>query len=213
MKRILIAALAAFFFIAALPHATLAQENDGDQPGTCGKERWPVKTLVDADVSKVNFAPKAATVTELRALNGGISPFKSTKDAFAHNATRLPDELQVYRVRAVLVGWKKEADRDFHIVIADPNDPKATMIVEPPDPACSSSPKAALFGKVRAAFIACFGPAARWKTFPHMVVDVDGVAMHDVLHGQTGVAPNGIELHPLLRVKTISGTCPAGGAR
>lgn len=209
MKRIVCAAFAAFLFIVALPNVTIAQENDADQSG-CGKERWPVKTLVDADVSSVNFTPKSATVTQLRALYGGKSPFKSTKDAFAANATRLPAEKQVYRVRAVLVGWKKEADRDFHIVIADPNDPKATMIVEPPDKGCSSSPKADLFAKVRAAFIQCFGEPSGWKTFPHMIVDLDGPAMYDVLHGQTGVAPNGIELHPLLRVHTVSGSCPGG---
>jgi hypothetical protein len=34
---------------------------------------------------------------------------------------------------------------------------------------------------------------------------VTGVAFFDFLHGQTGVAPNGIELHPVLSVTCLSG--------
>ncbi len=30
---------------------------------------------------------------------------------------------------------------------------------------------------------------------------VTGVGFFDLLHGQTGVAPNGVELHPLLNVQ------------
>lgn len=34
---------------------------------------------------------------------------------------------------------------------------------------------------------------------------ITGVASFDFLHGQTGVAPNGIELHPLLAFRCLSG--------
>jgi hypothetical protein len=34
---------------------------------------------------------------------------------------------------------------------------------------------------------------------------VTGVAFFDYLHGQTGVAPNGIELHPVLDFACLSG--------
>jgi hypothetical protein len=34
---------------------------------------------------------------------------------------------------------------------------------------------------------------------------VSGVAFFDFLHGQTGVAPNGIELHPVLGFACLSG--------
>jgi hypothetical protein len=38
---------------------------------------------------------------------------------------------------------------------------------------------------------------------------VTGVGFFDIIHGQTGVAPNGIELHPVLRFS--NSTCqPAG---
>ena len=35
-----------------------------------------------------------------------------------------------------------------------------------------------------------------------------GVGFWDEIHGQTGVAPNGIELHPVLR---FTGTCSSNG--
>ena len=113
-------------------------------------------------------------------------------------------------IRAVLVGWKTESDHDYHIVVADPNNPGNTMIVEPPDPACTMA-CASNFGNyytsVRAAFTHCFGSVpSGFTNFPSgVVVDLTGVPLFDALHGQTGVAPNGIELHPLLSVKFISG--------
>jgi hypothetical protein len=36
---------------------------------------------------------------------------------------------------------------------------------------------------------------------------ITGVAFFDVIHGQCGVAPNGIELHPVVK---FSGTCKGG---
>ncbi len=34
-----------------------------------------------------------------------------------------------------------------------------------------------------------------------MVVTVEGVGFFDFLHGQTGVADNGVELHPVLDIE------------
>lgn len=36
------------------------------------------------------------------------------------------------------------------------------------------------------------------------VIQVSGVGFFDELHGQTGVAPNGIELHPVLSIQGAS---------
>jgi hypothetical protein len=41
-------------------------------------------------------------------------------------------------------------------------------------------------------------------TILHGNVTITGVGFWDILHGQTGVAPNGIELHPVL---SFTGTC------
>jgi len=44
---------------------------------------------------------------------------------------------------------------------------------------------------------------------------VTGVGFFDFLHGQTGVAPNGIELHPLLDISfgaSVRAACNTSGA-
>jgi hypothetical protein len=43
-----------------------------------------------------------------------------------------------------------------------------------------------------------FGEITRLE--PNVPVSVTGVAFFDTLHGQEGVAKNGIELHPLLAI-------------
>ncbi len=46
-----------------------------------------------------------------------------------------------------------------------------------------------------------FGRPITGKQSPKNVyVTVQGVAFFDLIHGQTGVAPNGIELHPILHI-------------
>lgn len=184
-------------------HSPALAQRDGDTPGTCGVERERVKVLEDPSAASIDFRPRASSVAQIRAL-----PVPSGYDR--NSQTRYASEHAVLHVRAVLVGWKYENDKDFHIVIAQPGHTDQTMIVEPPDPSCSTSPKAAAFAAVRAAFVRCFGAPARWKKLPPMLVDLTGLLYFDPLHGQTGVAPNGAELHPLLSVKTVSGACPGG---
>ena len=58
----------------------------------------------------------------------------------------------------------------------------------------------------RSAIIAACGqPSSSHFTDLNGTATVTGVGFFDVIHGQTGVAPNGIELHPVLRLS--SATC------
>jgi hypothetical protein len=70
------------------------------------------------------------------------------------------------------------------------------MIVEAPDPNCASG---SVFLDnirfVRHALDQRFGEITRLE--PNALVTVTGVAFFDTLHGQEGVARNGIELHPV----------------
>ncbi len=158
----------------------------------CGDERWPVKVLRDQDVGKIALGSTSlATIEDLIALPG-----HSKKELLAMAEHRYPEELRVYRINGVLLGFKKETDGDFHIVVADPFDQKETMIVEIPDPACGDVDETGLraqfesrFGKVTAAYKELKKPVA---------ITVRGVGFFDFIHGQTGVAKNGFELHPVL---------------
>jgi hypothetical protein len=172
---------------------------------SCGVERWHVKTMSDPYAPQVNRNVQIVTVDTLvhAAVPSGLS---SSSD----NVRFAPWELQAVRIRATIVGWKTETDNDYHIVVADMTNPNETMIVEPPSSACSgacSSGYGSLYQSARNAFVACLGSPPSSFTAPGktVVADITGIPMFDLLHGQTGVAPNGIEIHPVMSVSFVSG--------
>ena len=109
-----------------------------------------------------------------------------------------PVETTTYSVRAQLIEYKRETDHDYHLVISDGGE---TMIVEIPDPTCvgASSPFRAQIAQARSEFDAHYTAT---PTLHHVNVPVivTGIGFFDRIHGQTGVAPNGIELHPVVRM-------------
>jgi hypothetical protein len=164
----------------------------------CGSERWQVKVLKDHSVAEINFTPKPETLHALRelpapeglrAMNGGI---------------RLPQEKQVYIVDALLIGFKREADGDLHLVLADPVDRAKTMIAEIPSTACAAREYAQQFKQAAGAVTAIHSAGPAYRRLPKPVrVSVTGVLFFDFIHGQTGVAPNGVELHPVLSLNPV----------
>jgi hypothetical protein len=168
-------------------------------PVTCGVERWPVKTLSDSDAALVDFTPVTSTVAELRAIPAPPS--------LPQNSRIAPTELTTYTVTANLVEFKLEDDRDIHLVIADQTDASQTMIVEFPNASvCAGavdSAHAAEMRTARAALVAAVGqPSSSHFTNLTGTGTITGVGFFDFQHGQTGVAPNGIELHPVLAFST-----------
>jgi len=119
-------------------------------------------------------------------------------------------ETTTYRVRARLIEFKFEDDRDIHLVVGVPSAPKKTMIVEFPDPTCpgaKDSPKKARMASARSALIAsCGKPPSASSGFRDLrgTATVTGVGFFDIPHGQTGVAPTAIELHPVLKFLAAS---------
>jgi hypothetical protein len=75
------------------------------------------------------------------------------------------------------------------------------MIAEIPSPNCVApgSPFAGGVARARAQFDAKFNVTSALKT-ANVPVQITGVGFFDYLAGQTGVAPNGIELHPILDI-------------
>lgn len=155
----------------------------------CGSERLQVKTLRDAPA----LATQKATV-------GTVEQLVALPPIAWHNAApRTALERQVVGVAAWIVGFKLETDSDWHVVIRD--GAGRTMIVELPDPGCASSPALRqAFQRARAQFLAVVGatPGPSFRRLPQPIpVAVAGVVFLDKVHGQTGVAPNGVELHPV----------------
>ena len=167
----------------------------------CGEERWAVKTEADADASKIEYTPVTATVAHLAHMR---APTRAELDAKPDS--RFPEELKTYTVEGYLVGFKHETDDDYHIVLADLNDPKATMIIEMPSEDCMPEKLRNEAAILRASWETRFGRAtAKFKNVEkHRIkLQVTGVGFFDFIHGQTGVAESGFELHPVVSWKDI----------
>ena len=165
----------------AFLHSSLAARTHA----VCGVERWTVKTLQDRP------ALLPAKATTIAFLTSRPAP-ASLPD------TRLPFERHIFTVTARVTLVRHENDDDFHVVLSDGS---RTMITESPAPACDSRAfpsRRAQVTAARAALRVC----ARAR--------VTGVAFFDFKHGQTGVAPNAIELHPILAFRCLTGAAAAG---
>ena len=108
-------------------------------------------------------------------------------------------ERRAYKVKAQVVEAQVSNDSDIHLVIAIRGHRTKTMIVEFPHPDCVRSPfKRAQIRSARHQMFAECGSLSSSFTDLGGRVRVRGVGFWDEIHGQTGVAPNGIELHPVL---------------
>jgi hypothetical protein len=170
---------------ATVPHA-------GAVTASCGVERWSVKTGTDVDAAKINLA--STTSTSIAFLDALAQPA-----SLPANNRIAPTETTVFQLQATLVEYKLETDSDFHLVLSDGTH---TMIAEIPDPPCVGAGSSLLAGitKARNEFTAKFTPTSSFQT-ANIPVTITGVGFFDFLHGQTGVAPNGIELHAVLDVQ------------
>jgi hypothetical protein len=152
----------------------------GPSSRSCGVERWTVKTLQD----RPPLLPEQPTT-----LN-----YLITRPAPASiGARRLPFERHVFRVTAAVVLVRAEADGDLHLLLSTGG---RQMIAESPSPSCDAGASPSYRREMttaRTAVRVC-GRAR-----------IAGVAFFDFDHGQTGVAPNAIELHPILGFACLAG--------
>lgn len=158
---------------------------------SCGVERWSVKTGTDADAAQVGFVPQATTIATMRSWPAPTSTPANNRVA--------PYETTVWTINATLTQYKLEDDSDYHLVIKD--QAGNTIVTEIPLPGCvgSGSPFKVSIANARAKFDAMFIPDGNFQ-FVNVPIQITGVAMFDFAHGQTGAAPNGIEIHPVLDI-------------
>jgi hypothetical protein len=164
----------------------------------CGVDRWPVKVLADSSADRVRLdSPQIGTIEELRAISTVF--YVSTK-------SRSPAEEQVFTVEGWLAGYKFEpGDSDLHVVIKD--DSGKNMIVEFPHPDCMEGSRVLKqAAEARSKFRAMLRtlPTTRFIWLRKLVrVRVTGVLFFDKVHNQIGVAPNGVELHPVFGIEKV----------
>lgn len=146
---------------------------------SCGVERQAVKTLQD----RPRLLPPVRTT---------VRYLVSRPEPLDRPSTRLQFERHVFTVTAGVELIREEADDDLHVVLTSDG---RTMIAEATAAACDT--RAVPFRRRQIA-------AARSHVEPCIRARVTGVAFFDFPHGQTGVAPNAIELHPILALRCVS---------
>jgi hypothetical protein len=158
----------------------------------CGIERWDVKTGQDSAASSVDLHPKQSTVGDLTALKSPIVGRKSIP--------RSSQEKQIVTITAVITAYKIETDSDIHLALQ--YERNKTMIAEIPDPGCmGKSPWKNEVARVREDFVAKVGNPKKAFKKVNIPVTLTGVVFFDFGHGQRGLAPNAVELHPVLNIE------------
>ena len=169
--------------LACVLPSTLAAQN------ACGVERWPVKIWADDDSARVDTVPIPITIAELVQIP---APLESRPQR-----NRVGDaEFRTFLVRGRLMAvLPQDDDSDIHVVLRDLEQPNATVVAEIPHPGCTAVERhAKLFDEARRAL----------RTVPRNgIVEVLGIGFFDRLHGQRGMFPNGLEIHPVLRLRVI----------
>lgn len=153
----------------------------------CGVERQSVKTGQDAAAGSIAVGrATATTVGALGALTAPVAPGTRVQGA----------ETTLWTVHATLTAYKMEADSDDHLALVD--DQGNTMIAELVDPHCLGGTRwAAQIAAARAVLNQRLTVGSRYRT-TSLPVTLSGVGFFDKAHGQRGMAPNAIELHPVL---------------
>jgi hypothetical protein len=167
---------------------------------SCPVERGPVKEGSDAARYKVSTTPTNASIYYLR--------HRAKPTTYPRNARIAPVELHTYRLTNThLRQYKIEADGDIHLVLRDSGG--RSMIAEIPYGSCV--PTASRWKKAIAAsrsnLLSHYRATTSWH-YVNRLVTIRGIGYFDPPHGQTGAAPNGIELHPVTGITfaTVGGT-------
>jgi hypothetical protein len=142
----------------------------------CGVERWTVKTLQD----RPRLLPaQRTTIRHLVSL---------PRPAYVPQR-RLSFEHHIYTVTGAVTLDRLELDQDLHLVLWQIGTGSHLIAEAPNAPFCTPGASALRKRQMRRA-----RRAARICGRAR----VTGVAFWDYFHRQTGVAPNAIELHPIL---------------
>jgi hypothetical protein len=168
---------------------------------SCGTERWAVKTCYDADTANINFnIIVPSTIAYQRGLPTPTLP------PSGDNTTRLATEDTVYSIDCTLWKTKIESDSDYHVVINTIGNQSETMDAEVVNPGCPNIANTSRYQALSSLFTwyrNWVGRPTSYQVF-NVNVHIVGVGFFDFLHGSTGTAPQGREIHPVLAMNIIT---------
>jgi len=164
---------------------------------TCGVERWAVKTLIDPDTTKINFNNVVPSTIQYQ---------RSITMPTSLPNTRLAVEDTLFSIDCIMYKYKLESDNDIHIVIHAIGDTSQTMVAEIVNAQCPgilSTSRYTQLNNLRTWFDNTYHPTTSFTTTNERI-RITGVGFFDFLHGQTGIPPNGREIHPILSFSLVT---------
>jgi hypothetical protein len=158
---------------------------------SCPVERGPVKEGADADRNRVG-SDLAATIAQLRA--------RPKPSSYPTNSRVTTSEFHIWSITGYITQYKQESDGDIHLVVKD--SAGRSLIAEMPYSGCvpTSSRWRTQIASARTSFAHAYSVQTSWH-YIHRLVDLHGVGYMDPPHDQTGAAPNGLELHPVIYLR------------
>lgn len=176
----------------------------------CGVERWNIKVVQDQhskyffqnnDLATGKLQPfLTTTIADLQKqpypLN--VSP-KSPPPKWSYDLRAGTAEFRMWTVTAFLTKKKNEKDEDYHLIMDDGTG--RSLVAEIPSPNCvaeTPEPLKSMILEARSDFDDWFMKQTK-KTF-FQKVRMTGIGFFDRVHGSEGESPNGIELHPVIKI-------------
>jgi hypothetical protein len=162
----------------------------------CALNRSHVKSLRDDDADRVRF--ETVIPTTVAALNAIPSHCGPARDHRVRD-----EEFHVYEVVGRIARVKREPDRDIHIVLEDPDNPRERLVVESDDPDWRGNRASKYYPQLAAArrMFEELVTQARDHQVQGLMVRVTGVGFFDTTHFQIGRSRSCIELHPILSIE------------
>jgi hypothetical protein len=180
-------------FSIAAGNATLLTVNALPETSQCEAERQSVKTGTDPDAINVDLSlPMPANIATMRSWPKPAS--------IPDNKRIAPFETTLWVVNATLTQYKLDEDSDYCLIFEDDEGRTITTKIPCPCRVGPSSALAAPIANARRQFEARFTATNSFQT-ANIPAQIMGIGLFDFSSGQTGAAPNGIELHPVLDIR------------
>jgi len=179
----------------------------------CGTERWEVKVCQDAHVQYLFKDFDVDTGELISPVHTTIAKLHNYAWPFGNNMhpprwswyqrSTSKAEYQIWEVNARLVKKKNETDQDYHLILKTG---QRTLVAEIPSPDCLDDTPEPLRGMIlqaRQDFDTWFASHSSEGPEFDQKVRVTGVGMFDTLGHAEGTSPNGIELHPVIKIEFL----------
>jgi hypothetical protein len=162
--------------------------------------RWGVRTGSDLDSNLVKDHPVHTTVEELAAKPRPKGMETGTEISDDRRSSEV--ERTIYELEAVIISYKIQVSGSYHLNLQ--GETGQTIIANCVDPQFvpPGSRWAKEIAETRKKVVARLKPGPTYTQVSHRV-RIKGIGFFNRIHGQTGAAPNALELTPVLELEWL----------